>query len=619
MYCLLCKEKIPRLRAWRTKSEFCSDEHAAQYKKQTLDRLLTEEADENSGAVPLPIDAPTFDDMDAVADLVGGGGAEAGSEMDIFGDLGDLADADDSGPSEDLSGIFGDGATDEPYFPMRSDGDLPGYDGPPADSVETQSAEAALAALRAIAEQGVGPAPAVETSSGLEPAETPETFGSSDDPGSLEDFLRAREDAHAENFAPAEPVLSEEEQELEAATLAPPEPTFDDEQALLAELGFLSAETEGPQSAFEAADGESAILDDLVGESDWNAEFQSELDSQVDAELETQLQEATAADVQSTWAAPEAPTDDDFEEAVMAAVEPPDEDAVPTDDDFVESMLAAVERVSEGAGQSPADVVAFPAAEARNGDGEELTREEIEASLEDAAVQVEANAEANPPDPEPTVDVAPSPKLNGSRPALRKGSNGRRAPKLKPAMVLAGVQPHALLDGEDASLETWKELAVVNSAAALTLPQLQDMQAGTPMLNGNGLRPMRPHAELSAVGGIREMLPTAILTGFAAESEGPKATRPDVLVPAQLTATWAPVNEPVETRQVPTFEGRYRFRATDLVLIEAQGKEEIPRTRRSEPFEPGGLFLDVAVDESPETATEDDGDWFADIEGFQSL
>ena len=162
MYCLLCKEKIPRLRAWRTKSEFCSDEHAAQYKKQTLDRLLTEEADENSGAVPLPIDAPTFDDMDAVADLVGGGGAEAGSEMDIFGDLGDLPVADDSGPSDDLPGIFGDIASDKPYFPMRTDGDLPGYDGPPADSVETQSAEAALAALRAIAEQGVGPAPKVE-------------------------------------------------------------------------------------------------------------------------------------------------------------------------------------------------------------------------------------------------------------------------------------------------------------------------------------------------------------------------------------------------------------------------------------------------------------------------
>ena len=42
MKCLLCHNKISRIRAWRTGSEFCSDEHAAVYKKQTLERLLTE-------------------------------------------------------------------------------------------------------------------------------------------------------------------------------------------------------------------------------------------------------------------------------------------------------------------------------------------------------------------------------------------------------------------------------------------------------------------------------------------------------------------------------------------------------------------------------------------------
>ena len=43
MYCLLCHAKIPRLRAWRTKSEFCSDEHAEAYKNQMLDRLMVNE------------------------------------------------------------------------------------------------------------------------------------------------------------------------------------------------------------------------------------------------------------------------------------------------------------------------------------------------------------------------------------------------------------------------------------------------------------------------------------------------------------------------------------------------------------------------------------------------
>lgn len=40
MYCLYCHTKIPRLRAWRTGSKFCSEEHAELYKTRTLERLL---------------------------------------------------------------------------------------------------------------------------------------------------------------------------------------------------------------------------------------------------------------------------------------------------------------------------------------------------------------------------------------------------------------------------------------------------------------------------------------------------------------------------------------------------------------------------------------------------
>ena len=42
MNCRLCNEKIPRMRALFKKSEFCCDEHADQYKDQTLNRLLAE-------------------------------------------------------------------------------------------------------------------------------------------------------------------------------------------------------------------------------------------------------------------------------------------------------------------------------------------------------------------------------------------------------------------------------------------------------------------------------------------------------------------------------------------------------------------------------------------------
>ena len=42
MQCLVCHKKVPRLRSWRKKSEFCSDEHAETYRQQTLARLLDE-------------------------------------------------------------------------------------------------------------------------------------------------------------------------------------------------------------------------------------------------------------------------------------------------------------------------------------------------------------------------------------------------------------------------------------------------------------------------------------------------------------------------------------------------------------------------------------------------
>ena len=58
MHCLLCHEKIPRLRAWTGKSEFCSDEHAELYKKQTMERLLVEEAASPGLAPALPLSQP---------------------------------------------------------------------------------------------------------------------------------------------------------------------------------------------------------------------------------------------------------------------------------------------------------------------------------------------------------------------------------------------------------------------------------------------------------------------------------------------------------------------------------------------------------------------------------
>ncbi len=54
MRCLVCGEKVARLRYWKTKSEFCSDEHAETHKRQTLDRLMQSQ-EELLARPPLPI------------------------------------------------------------------------------------------------------------------------------------------------------------------------------------------------------------------------------------------------------------------------------------------------------------------------------------------------------------------------------------------------------------------------------------------------------------------------------------------------------------------------------------------------------------------------------------
>ena len=69
MQCLFCHKKLSRLRIWKRKSEFCCDEHADTYKKQTLERLLRDQEQllQKVSAPPLPIsDHATDDGLDAI-------------------------------------------------------------------------------------------------------------------------------------------------------------------------------------------------------------------------------------------------------------------------------------------------------------------------------------------------------------------------------------------------------------------------------------------------------------------------------------------------------------------------------------------------------------------------
>ena len=54
MRCLVCDRRVPRLRSWRKKSEFCSDAHAETYRQQTLARLLDKSDPTSEVSLPLP-------------------------------------------------------------------------------------------------------------------------------------------------------------------------------------------------------------------------------------------------------------------------------------------------------------------------------------------------------------------------------------------------------------------------------------------------------------------------------------------------------------------------------------------------------------------------------------
>jgi|GEM_PF-6487429 len=168
MYCLLCHEKIPRLRAWRTKSEFCSDEHAAQYKKQTLDRLLTDQnpaRKEKPDPIALsaePEDDLLHDEMSAggsapepssLDDLVAQTRAEAEPESDAEAPLAvssDRHDADDSADGVEelwrLAEETDHSDSDVEFLDARGEASF-------EPDVSRQSAEDALRALRMLADK----------------------------------------------------------------------------------------------------------------------------------------------------------------------------------------------------------------------------------------------------------------------------------------------------------------------------------------------------------------------------------------------------------------------------------------------------------------------------------
>ncbi len=137
MHCLLCHEKIPRLRAWTGKSEFCCDEHADLYKKQTMDRLLVDDSESKSAAPALPI----FD-----------GGATSVDHVLLKGQPKKAKQAQEENEIEEVDELWKLAARmggEEEESPAHLQ--LEGVSSESPGDIHHQSADEALAALQALA------------------------------------------------------------------------------------------------------------------------------------------------------------------------------------------------------------------------------------------------------------------------------------------------------------------------------------------------------------------------------------------------------------------------------------------------------------------------------------
>ncbi len=152
MKCLLCHKKVSRLRAWKTKSEFCCEDHAETYKKQTLERLLRdqEELIHKVSARPLPIPADLSED-DGLDSVLDGATESDGLDRSRLLPAAEPTNKDFLSTDDDL-----------PFTPAASgpgteglDSILTGGQAETPDDVLQQTPEDALEALRRIAQHPV--------------------------------------------------------------------------------------------------------------------------------------------------------------------------------------------------------------------------------------------------------------------------------------------------------------------------------------------------------------------------------------------------------------------------------------------------------------------------------
>ncbi len=524
MHCLLCHQKIARLRAWRTKSEFCSDECSDRYKKQTLERLLTDQNTSSADAVPLPLDEPSPEDLEpAVRESDDPPPPAAGAAVD--GAVATSLFGDEEAGEDELWRLAGEvGGLPEGF----EDGENSAAS--QEHAADTQGPDDALAALRDIA---------------------------------------AKADTRPEG-----------PDELALAAESPPEPDLSSDVDLLDESELEQA----TQPAVQQVQGESSILDRLVEESDWNVERQAEGDTAPAVES-VEIQQALDESLRSREPEPAAVDTAAADSGDVKAEEP---ELAPTEDDFVESMLAAVEAVGDS---GPEKVVPFPEA-AKNGNHGKL-------AVEGIAEQLEASEQA---------------AGERSREVPLKTDKARKAPKLRPAMVMAGLFPAAGAV-TDVTASNWKEIA----ARASAWSPLEAFEVGAPLLNGLGAKPIglektfRPHKGL-VLNPAAHFLDTDVLLQVP---KGP--TEP--LTPGALML-WPGVGRDFSpaAAELPSRLADLPYAPTPEAIT-PQGESVAPAgvNLPAGPLEPSAAFYESVSEEPLGPPGDEERDWFTDIEGFESL
>lgn len=555
MYCLLCHEKIPRLRAWRTKSQFCSDECAAKYKSQTMERLLTDQAEVD--AVPPPLDAPAVEDLDIdltaepPPDLTGATEANEADEIAAFEQ--DVFRDDFDEPASLPSGSGGEpygGGEDELWM-------LADEVGMNASSqVDQQSAEDALQALAELSRD----------------AETRRTEKPAD--------------------------------EIETAAQQPPEPDFGSDMDLLDEAELELATQPPPEGVVAPQDAPfldtSSLLDELVREGDWNERAQAattdaapesvnELEAVV-AELETveKAADAVGADAVAEAVEPEpdggpamdasAPAEED-----LSPDDPADaEDLTPREEDFAASIQAAADQLIQNGGPN---VVAFPDAESEDHDA----------------------ATADEP---PAQEAVPAPPAAAKR-------KGRRAPKLRPAAVMAGLFPTP--SGHDLEPATSWE-GIVSQALPRDLKAAWRTEAQALFLNGSGAAPLSSERRIPLHCGLWVRLDSNPAPAAQSSAEDWKLAVPTAEPVSPQTSVQWPASASSALRGLGFGAGPAGrpIPAEPAAQFSEQGFPPVDLPP-AVPAAPCGFFFDAVAEATADGASEDDGDWFTDIEGFESL